>query len=259
MQTTRRIGLKKTVSLVILPIDDFTDQIITDAKLRMYIQESQKPSIRKADGYHVFCDLDGEEVHICMEGPLYQKQILRLPLDGETQIFQVRLLPGATYPIPAGSTCLRGTLKPGSRFLLFFPEQKRSFKLLYDYDPQNRNRELSLFQPARSCLDGKLLCIRNKGEQMEFFRVEMQKGEVCRLEEPLSGIYKKIGTSVYPVYEAFAKEDGSLYLPIRSLPGEECRCTCYVEREAVRRFSMVLHAGEDLRITEELLAEMGEE
>ncbi len=246
------VGLKKTVSLVLLPIDDFSERVITGSGLRMYTEEGKKPSIRKEDGYHVFCDLTGENVRICIEGPLYQKQTLELPLGKTPGIYQVRVLPNTSYPIPSGATCVRGTLQPGSRIRIFFPEQKKNYKLLYDYNPEKEGERLALFSPEKVKLEGKTLCIRNQDTE-EFFRVKSQTDGICELEEALQKSYKKIGTGVYPVYEACAGEDGSFYLPIRSIPVESGSCVVRIagkdgQKEQCRQ--LILTAGKENRIME---------
>ena len=247
------IGFKRRVSLVLLPIDDFTDRVITGSQLRMYLEEGGRPSIRKPDGYHVFCDLEGSAARICIEGPLYQKQTVELPLGGMATVYQVRMLPNASYPIPSGATCIRGRLKPGSRIRLFFPEQKKSYKLLYDYDPEEKGLSLSLFNPELVPLEGKTLCICSR-EKEEFFRVKGQAEEICELEEPLQESYRKIGTSIYPVYEAFAEADGGFYLPIRSIPVESGNCVVRIaegDGQQERCLTLTLTAGKENRIAEE--------
>lgn len=243
------IKVRRKLSLVLLPVDDFTDRVITGSGIRMYTVEGKRPSIRKEDGYHVFCDLDGEAVQVCVEGPLYQRQVLMVPLTSEPEVIQVRMLPGDSYPIPAGSTCIRGTLGPESRIRLYFPDQKKCCKLLYDYDLQKNGKQLSLFQPETAKLEGKTLCIRDREGHVEFFRIREQQGEQCLLEQPLSGNYKKIGTTVYRVYEAYAKSDGSVYLPIRNLP--EGDGICMVKESADKEeksFCIRLTAGKENRI-----------
>ncbi len=249
------VGLKRTVSLVLLPVDDFTGQVITGSQLRMYTEEGGKPSIRKTDGYHVFCDLSGTSVRICIEGPLYQKQTVELPIDKKLTVHQVWMLPNSSYPIPSGATCIRGKLHPGSRFWLYFPEAKKNYKLLYDYEPEKHAKSLELFCPDQVHLEGKTLCIRSQKDEGEFFRVTGQKDEVCQLEEPLKKSYKKIGTSVYPVYEVYAGADGDFYLPIRSLPADRISGICLIaDREGTEeiRRSLVLEAGRENRITENI-------
>ncbi len=251
------VGLKKTVSLVLLPIDDFTDRIITGSRIRMYTLEGGRPAIRKNDGYHVFCDLDGGEADICIDGPLYQKQTLKLPINRETaEVYQVRMVPGPGYPIPGGATVLTGKLPEGSEIRVFFQEQKKSCKLLYDYSPKEQGRKLALFQPAAMHLEGKTLCISGKKKDWEFFRITAQDKENCLLEHPLSKAYRKIGTSVYPVYETAAKEDKNFYLPIRSVP-EEGVCRCILKRADGREkeYELPLVSGRENRIPEEFWKE----
>lgn len=251
------IGLRREVSLVLLPIDDFTDRIITGSQLRVYTREDNVSSFRKPDGYHVFCDLVGSEVEICMEGPLYQKKILKLPIGLEEPIvYQVRVLPGICYPLPQGTTVVRGVLPEGSVIRLFFPRQKRRCKLLYDYDPSIHREELSLFRPYEMSLEGKALCICEKEKDLEFFRVSDQKGNICILEHPLSKAYQKTSASVYPVYEAAAGEDGSFYLPISRLTEDEtCVCVLMGTGEEEKTCEIAIAAGKENWITEDVWKE----
>lgn len=251
------IGLRRKVSLALLPIDDFTGRIITGSQLHVYVREGNIPSIRKPDGYHIFCDLTGCEAEICLEGPLYQRQVLKLPIgQGEPNIYQVRMLPAVGYPLPQGATLVRGVLPPKSVLRLFFPGQRRSCKLLYDYDPGMQGEELFLFRPYEMSMEGKTMCICGKDKDLEFFRVSDQRGNICTLEHPLSKTYQKSGTGVYPVYEAAAGEDGSIYLPISNLAGEEtCVCILRMAEGDEKTCEMVLTAGSENRITEDVWRE----
>ncbi len=239
-------GWKKKVSLVLLPIDGFTDQIITEPRFRVYLKESGRPSIRKDDGYHVFCGLPEGRTEICMEGPLYQSQELSLLVpSGKPKVIYVRLLPSRNYPIPKGATCVKGSLRPGGRFRLFFPDQKKSYKLSYDYNPDVQGRTLGLFLPKACRLEGKTLCIQNKEGNREFFRIISQT-EDLELDRPLQRSYKKIGASVFPVQEASAGEDGMFYLPIGGFLEETVPCVCMVsEGGEEMTYSWSLVAGQE--------------
>ena len=251
------IGLKKEVSLVLLPIDDYTDRVITGSELWVYTTEERLSSIRKADGYHIFCDLPGNETEVCLEGPLYQKKILRFPIGQDRpSVFQVRMLPGVCYPLLKGTTIVKGVLPPESMIRLFFPGQRKKCKLLKNYDPLTKERELSLFLPYEMLLVGKTMCIGGKDRAWEFFRVADQKKNIATLEQPLSGVYQKTDAGVYPVYEASVSEDGNLYLPIGGLSGE-VPCVCILlgkdGTEQVREFTLT--AGKENRITKDLWEE----
>ena len=251
------IGLKRVVSLALLPIDDFTDQIITGSQLRVYAMEGNISSIRKSDGYHIFCDLSGGEVEICLEGPLYQKRILRLPIvQGKPKVCQVRMLPAACYPLPRGTTIVSGILPMGTAIRLFLPGKKRGCKLLQDYDPGIQGEELSLFLPCERSFLGKLMCVCGKERDLEFFRVIDQKGNICIAEHALSKGYQRTGTNVYPVNEASVGEDGSFYLPVGGLAGEEtCICILTEANGEEKRCEIMLTAGKENRITEDIWKE----
>lgn len=251
------VGLKRRVSVALLPIDDFTGRIITGSRLRVYTRKDNIASLRKPDGYHIFCDLMGSEVEICLEGPLYQKQILRLPIGYEEPIIrQVRMIPGPACPLPDGTTFFRGTLPKGSVFRLFCSSQKRSCRLLYDYDPLVQKEELSLFRPYEISLEGKTLCISDQENDLEFIRVSDQRSDTCILERPLSRPYQRADARVYPVHEAAAGEDGKFYLPVFGPAGKEvCVCILTEADGKQHRWEITPIAGEENLVTEEMWKE----
>lgn len=251
------IGMKRKVSVILLPIDDFTGRIIKGSNLRVYLTEDNIPSIRKQDGYHVFCNLSGSEAKICLEGPFYQKQILRLPIgQGKLQVYPVRMLPGIAYPLPEGTTIISGTLPEGSVFRLFTLGKKGECKIMRDYDPGIEGEGLSLFQPFEMFLEGKTMCIRDKDKSHEFFKIAEHKGNVCIPERPLSKTYQKIGTGVYPVYEIAGGENGEFRLPINGLTGEEKGIGFLIRAgKEEKSCELILIAGKENRITEDIWKE----
>ena len=251
------IGLKKRVSLALLPIDDFTGRIIQGSRLRVYLKEENISSIRKQDGYHVFCNLSGSEAEICLEGPLYQKQVLKLPIGQEKpQIYPVRMLPGTAYPLPEGTTIVSGTLPKDGVLRLFTPGQKRGCKLLQDYDPDIQGENLSLFRPFEMLLAGKTMCIRDKEKNHEFFKITDRQDNIYILEHPLSKTYKKIGTGVYPVCEITGGRDGEFRLPISGLTGEEVGIGYLIRAgKEEKACEIALTAGKENRITEDMWKE----
>ena len=100
------------------------------------------------------------------------------------------------------------------------------------------------------------MCIAGKKGEPEFFRIARWQDEEGELEAPLGQTYKKIVTTVFPVYEAEAGEDGSFYLLIRSLPEDGHASVCLKPGgEGAKEIGteLVLEAGRENRITQELL------
>ena len=206
---------KRKVSLVIMLIDDMTDKVITDA-VRVWI-EGRPACIRKSEGYYVFTDLEGERVSVQIRHGMYESKTLEteLPKEGEPYaVRKVRMTPGRSCRLSAGAGCVEGLAEPGSRIYLFGRQREKGLKLLYDYGGASE-RYLSIYHPADMQLEGKLLRIAGKnGSQVETFRILWKEGDRYVLEEPLKRGYKKMETTIYPVYEAQTDENGRFFLPV---------------------------------------------
>lgn len=213
----------RKVSLVVMLIDDMTDKVIREPA-RVWIEGRPAP-IRKTEGYYVFTDLPGEKALVRIQQGMYEARAVEteLPGPGEPYIMRrVRLTPGRCYRLPSGATCVEGKAEPGSRICLFSKKGAKGMKLLYDYDGSEEDF-ISIYHPAEQQLEGKLLYIEGKdGKTSESFRILARDEEEgrYRLEKPLNNHYKKIGATIYPVYETEADSKGSFFLPILKLGGE---------------------------------------
>lgn len=229
----------RKISLVVMLIDDMTDKVIRDAA-KVWIEGRPAP-VRKSDGYYVFTDLPGERAVVRIQQGMYEPRILEteLPGPGEPYIMRrVRLTPGRCYRLPSGATCVEGKAEPGSRICFFSKKGARGLKLLYNYDGSQETL-ISIYHPAEQQLEGKLLYIEGKdGKTSETFRILAKDGEEgrYRLEKPLAHPYKKIGATIYPVYETEADSGGSFFLPILKLGGDAvCFCGQAFGKETIQK------------------------
>lgn len=205
----------KKVSLVIMLIDDMTDKVITDAA-RVWI-EGGAPCIRKSEGYYVFTDLAGERVSVRIRHGMYEQKCvdIKVPGEGEPYVMRkVRMTPGRCYHLSAGTSCVEGRAEPGSRIHLFRREGERGLKLLYDYGKE-AEKYISIYHSANMQLEGKLLRIVGKNRlSSETFRILSKEGDRYVMEEPLKQEYKKMETTIYPVYETQTDDDGRFFIPV---------------------------------------------
>lgn len=205
----------RKVSLVIMLIDDITDKVITDAA-RVWI-EGQSPCIRKSEGYYVFTNLNGDRVSVQIQHGMYEQNTVEAELPGEGESYvmrKVRMTPGRGYRFPSGVSCVEGRAEPGSRIYLFSKEREKGLKLLYDYGEKD-GKYISIYHTSDLQLEGKLLRIVGKdGAQSENFRILSKCGDQYVLERPLTQEYKKIGTTIYPIYEAQTDRSGRFFLPV---------------------------------------------
>lgn len=248
----------RKVSLVVMAIDDFTGKPILGSNIRVYI-EGEAPAIRKSDGYHVFLNLNRPSVTVCAEGgqynPCIQECELTVSKDKYT-LLKLRMVPNRSYPIPLNTTCIEGKAAPGSRIRIFCRDGSSAYKLLYDYKQdatgKNENRVIHLFHPDDLDLEGKLLHISDsEGRNREFLRITGVADKENRkyvLARELSVSYKKIGTSLYSVYETAADKNGVFFLPVANTYKGKYLYDCEAAGEETVSLEAELESGKVNRI-----------
>ncbi|NLV16026.1 MAG: hypothetical protein GXY50_02280 [Syntrophomonadaceae bacterium] len=236
-------SFSRKVSLVIMAIDDFTGKPILGSNIRVYIDGEAQP-IKKADGHHVFVNLNKPSVTVHAVGGQYNPRSIECDLEnGEEQytFLKLRMLPNRCYPIPPDTTCIEGKAAPNSLIRIFCRDSATAYKLLYDYQKEitGDNRVIHIFHPDDIDMEGKLLHITDsKGENQELLRivgVVDKENKVYFLEKEMSNGYKKIGTSLFSVYETIADSNGHFFLPIANTYKEKYLYVC----EAVGEKSVI--------------------
>ncbi|NLL17524.1 MAG: hypothetical protein GX262_00680 [Clostridia bacterium] len=239
----------RKVSLVVLTIDDFTGKPIPGSNVRVYI-EGERPAIKKNDGYHVFVNLDRPAVTVHAVGGQYNPRSIRCDLstsEDNYTFLKLRMIPNRSYPIPQNTTCIEGKAAPGSLIRIFCHEG--AYKLLYDYKKEkgSDNRRISIFHPDDMDMEGKLLHITDSGgknrELLRITGVLDKENKLYLLEKELSADYKKIGTSLFTVYETGADQNGSFFLPIANTYKEKCLYTCEAIGEKPVSAELELESG----------------
>ena len=245
-------GFTRKVSLVVLAIDDFTDKPILGSNVRIYI-EGEAPPIRKPDGHHVFVNLDKSLVTVHAVGGQYNPRSVQCQLnkdDEQYTFLKLRMIPNRSYPIPPNTTCIEGQAPPGSVIRIFCLDTAHAYKLLYDYQKggvETDNRVISIFHPDDVDMEGKLLCITDSdGQNQELIRitgVADKENKMYLLEKELSANYKKIGTSLFSVYETVTDHNGNFFLPIANTYKEKNLYVCEVVGEKSTSVELELISG----------------
>jgi hypothetical protein len=241
----------RKVSLVVMAIDDFTGKPILGSNVRVYIEGAAK-AIKKNDGYHVFVNLDSPMVTVCAEGGQYNPRSIECSLTaskGQYTLLKLRMIPNRSYPIPLNTTCIEGKAAPKSLIRIYCHDSASAFKLLYDYkkEPSNENRAIFIFHPEDMDMEGKLLHITDSdGKNQELLRiagVADKENKKYLLEKELSGSYKKIGTSLFSVYETAADKNGSFFMPIANTYKEKYLYVCEAIGEKNVSLKLELDSG----------------
>lgn len=233
LQGVTRVRLQRKVSLAVQVIDDFTGQPITAADVRVEAAQLLSKPVRKGDGYFIFLDSTEPVLDITARSWTYHHTAMRVDL---TQlkplnpVVKLRLTPNRSCRIPPHTTCLEGKAPAGSMVQVFCENDPRPLRLLYDYQCAGREngRFIQLYDPAQSDLDGRSFVLLRKDEAIpEYFTVQMSVADEeggCLMMAPLSRDYKKVGTTVLPVMNVQAEENGSFFLPVREMAVKSCRC-----------------------------------
>ena len=225
-----RDTIRIRISLAILLIDDFTGKIMIEPSFRIAVRGAGKP-IRKSDGFWIFTNLTEPEAQVSIIGPCYQSEYIRLDLttlDSANPVVRIRMKPDKTYRLLKGTTCMAGFLPDGAALMVFCEQGNDYKKLLVDYE--QGSAEISLYQGGNEEMEGKLCCIADKDKKKEIIKLgrmtDREKG-LYQLAQPPLREYKKIGTKIYPVSLAQAREDGGEYfLPLSGNGQDRLEYTC---------------------------------
>lgn len=226
--------IKTKVSLVVMLIDDFNNKMISGGGIRVWIP-GENPPVRKPEGYYVFTNLSRLTAEVIIESIRYERQTVMVDLpetSSEYTALKVRLVPGRAYVLPAGTTCVEGKAKPGSRIRMFSRKSTKTLKLLFDYTAGGPACKIGIYHPEDMDIEGKTLYIENRdGSQYEFFRIAKGcgGGGGYFLSEPLQNSYKKIGTTIYLVHSVHADEKGRFFLPVFDIRENACEFFCEAE------------------------------
>lgn len=241
----------RKVSLVVLAIDDFTGKPIPGSNVRVYIDGAPQ-AIKKNEGYHVFVNLDRPTVTVHAGGGQFNPRSIRCDLtagEGKYTFLKLRMIPNRCYPIPPNTTCIEGKAAPGSLIRIFCRDGAGAYKLLYDYKKEEAsdNRVIFIFHPDDIDMEGKLLHITDsKGKTRELLRITGildKENKMYLLEKELSANYKKIGTSLFTVYETVADNNGSFFLPIANTYKEKYFYACESAGEKPVSIELELESG----------------
>lgn len=103
----------KRVSFAVRLQDDYTAQVKPAGQVTVLIAGVGCKATYSPSGYYVFTDLTADDVTITVEAEHYLRAEALLNVSSLDQAFPVKnvtLIPGSSYPFPAGATLIRGTV-----------------------------------------------------------------------------------------------------------------------------------------------------
>lgn len=238
-------GSRRKVSMVVIGIDDFSNKIVQDNSLQVWIPH-HTPPIWKTAGYYVFLNAPTEIVTVRLYSPIFHSVEIQADLRVQTKeplILSVRLYPNETYPFPKGITLVEGKAPAGS-LVQVLGGNYPSVKLVEDYKKDKDDRKIRLFQPEGLCLDEKCFEIFSKdGTDTQQFFIKQQIEEEMfgyLLKAPLQKDYPKGLTAIRPVAQTYANATGQYLVPVYCKEGQEICCQCIYEKNTTKKSSIVI-------------------
>lgn len=237
--------VRNRVSLVLLPIDDFTDKVITEKVVNVRIANSNLKPIRKQDGFIVFTNIEESNIVVIINGYFYNTARVEIDiarLNELAPIIKVRLKPNEQYHFPKNTTCLMGKTIPNTILTVIHKSKFNKFRLLEDN--KKGKADIKIYNPINVDLEGRDFIITDKSSRSreEFTIVEYNdENKTYTLNKTLKKEYKKEVCMIIKIDYIEVFEDGKFFLPLRNIVSGENTIT--VENNYKVKKDIVLEEG----------------
>lgn len=246
--------MKKKVSLVLVPIDDFTDEIITKEKVNIEVMNEYIKPIRKSDGFIILTDLSKDNVDIKISSYFYNDVKMNINISKINKlnpVIKIRLKPGKYYRFNKSITCLSGTAINNSKLMVIVNNKENVFRLLEDNE---KNKDvIKIYNPLKLDIEGQSFIIRKKGsrvhEKFSVIRYD-ELNESVIMDNLLNKSYKKESCEIIKVDCIDINDDGSFFVPLKNITETENQIK--IETDNKKIYNIKLIAG---RINEVIIDE----
>ncbi len=238
----------QNVPLVLLPVDDFTGNVIKSPDIHISIPGAARPVI-KPDGFWVFPKLHTAFVHATLQGERYQRQTILVDVSAlpeSNPVQTIRVLPSRAHPFPSGTAYLEGEMPQGATLLAAAAGTKNTLRLRLDCNAGDPI--LTVFQETRKNLSGRTYLLTAAGSDKDTARKDWVtltapadfENAAYHLEKPPAHSYRKMNAVLSPAVTYQADTIGTHYFIALTADGAEtsfpvyCRLTAGGwQREAV--------------------------
>lgn len=211
--------MRRKVSLVIIPIDDYIDEVIKSA-IGIKINGVNREVIRKQEGFFIITDLEEEIIDINISEysfiPVSLKVNLK-ELDKLNPVIEVRLKPNERYAFKTETTCIKGQITCNSELLIINESKSNTFRLLEDIEGETES--IKFYNPLNVNIEGSKIIIKDDTERYdcnEIIGFELKSKEYS-LKNMVLNKYKKENSKVIKVDCVKADREGKFFAPIKNI------------------------------------------
>jgi len=200
--------MKRHVSLVLIPLDDYTRQVITGNYIKPWVECENEPLWKP--GYYIFMDMKQKKFMLHVESHLYQEQTLCVMLEeGKTKVLKLKLVPSEKYAVRKDAVVVCGIAQPGKYLDIYSDEIKQRYKLLKDY---KSGEKIGIYHPKEKDLSGKRIWIKGRKESFRTVLGEQSDEENYYEIDGPSTKLRKVETDIFLGYNTIVRENGTFYL-----------------------------------------------
>lgn len=215
--------MRRKVSLVIIPIDDFTDEVIKKSDISIKINEIYREVIKKQEGFFIITDLEEDIVNINISEYSFIPVSLNVnlnELDKLNPVIKVRLKPNERYNFNSETTCIKGQTTCDSEILIIYENKSNTFRLLEDIEEEAES--IRLYNPLNRKIEGSSIIIKDATERYDSNEIIDFDSKYKRyiLKNKVLNQYKKENSKVIIVDYVIADKEGNFFAPIKNLLNE---------------------------------------
>lgn len=216
--------MKNRVSVVLIPIDDFTDKVIIDKAVNIKIHGNtlNKP-LKKDDGFFVFTNIVDERIIATVTAYSYNPRKIEIDLKKLNKlnpVVKVRLKPNSIYDFPKKVTCIEGTTELNTKIKIIYRCAANLFMLFKDNE--KGESKLKIYNPLNIDLEGKSFVIREKSkDEKEEFNIIRYDEKDYIIDKALKKSYEKESCEILKIDYIDVFEDGKIFFPLRNFSDEQ--------------------------------------
>ena len=243
--------MRNVVSIVLVPIDDFTDEVIIDKAVDIKIEgNSMKRPIKKQDGFFVFTNINEKNIAITIKSYYYNSAKLEVDIEKLNKlnpVVKVRLKPNSKYKFPKGITCINGKTEPNTSIKIIYRCKNNLFMLFEDN--VREDSKLKIYNPLNIDLEGKSFLIgeKSKKEKEEFNIIEFNvESSMYLLDQQLKKSYKKEVCEILKIDHIDVFEDGKFFFPLKNFTYEQSEIVIEKEDGKKKEIKLILGIVNDV-------------
>lgn len=200
---------------VLIPVDDFSNQIITGGRVDIFL-DGKRANVIKKSGYHVFTDTINEGILKVSGGGYQRKEITLDHRSDSNKPHYIRLLPDQNDRNCLNAAVFTGNFRPNQQVCFRFHHPYHPYRIL---DAGQGKTQIHIYHDMDTFLEG--MCFQIKeGEKKESFLIEDRmetNGEKTHqfcLDKPLLHSYDPMNCVVKREYYVDCDKEGNYFFLI---------------------------------------------